>query len=112
MLESKHIMAGFVDIKTAFRTRHKNLEQKQQLVLWFTYVGNILYVHDWDAYDTSMAIAVSKLDKNDKWYIFLKTSSFGEILVREAIIEKKSRPDKYLNEQYRLVGLMPPSLLK
>jgi hypothetical protein len=87
------------------------------LVLWFTYVNHVLYAHDWEDHDTSIAIAVCNIKARDGRHgeysrIILKHGSNGERLVREALHENKQNPDLYLNKKYKLFSDIPFRLLK
>jgi hypothetical protein len=103
MQENLQLMAGFKDITDKLRSKYPNLRTHHELMLWFTYTGQILYVHDHESHDMSVAIAVCRMSENE-WKILFNAGSHGEWLIKKAILENPKRPDKYLNEQYKSNG--------
>ena len=105
-MQSTQIIYGFSDIKIQFSDKCKVKKSVSELILWFSFDSEILYVHDYDDHEISMALAVKK--QTSDWITFLKLGSHGDNLVKDTIFTFKDKkfedPAASLNEQYKEYG--------
>jgi hypothetical protein len=112
MLEPVEIMSGFKNIRFVFRTKCKISTSLNELALWFSAENDVLFVHDIEDHNKSMALAMRDLQSDTSWKIRRLFNPSGEQLLKYAIIKNKSHPAIILNEKYKLTDFFPFFRLK
>jgi hypothetical protein len=100
-----HIIAGFSDIKREFRTKTRTKKSYDDLDLFFSLAGEVLYTHDND--DHSSCIAVASRLESSLWRVFLQKESYGSQLIKMATAKYPlSELANNLNDLYKSHGFI------
>jgi hypothetical protein len=103
-METYQIVAGFSDLKVLFRTVVNDSKTMEELELWFTFDGEVLWMHDYGDHKKCMILAVMR-PSNIEWSIFVPEGTYGRKLIVDTIGSTAEHPlGIYLNRLYNLFG--------
>ena len=103
-MQTYHIVAGFSEIKSQLRTQTNLIKPLEELMLWFSFEDDVLYVHDFDNHDKCIALAA--YNKSEKtWKVVFRGGAYGRQVIENAIVKfERTKLSEKLNSSYRLNG--------
>ncbi len=106
-MEAYQIIAGFSDIKSEFRTSAGIKKSQSALQLLFRFREDILWVHDFDAHEKKMILALFNPNHN-LWKITLWKGGPGERLIKHVTTKfERDKLEEELMELYSFFGYIP-----
>lgn len=107
-METYQIIAGFSDLKVLFRTKVQMTKSLEELELWFSFDGEVLWMHDYNEHEKCMALAI--LGQSDmQWSIYAKDGTYGRNLIEEILFSNPlHKVARKINQQFELYGFKLP----
>ena len=103
MLEYQ-IVAGFSEIKSQLRMQASLSKSLDELQLWFSFVDDVLYVHDSHDHKKCIALAFYKKNKS-AWRVSFEGKAYGREVIEYAIgLSEPNELSERFNNLFKLYG--------